>query len=121
MLANPGDFDDTLSYVSLPVLGDSADNSNSNPSPTSASYDANERRQRITSSRDSKTMGRNSAVAVFDKLAEFGVRRIIRLIVEEDPNLPPHTDVAIERAIRGRDSLDPDNRRKYPEIAVEIW
>lgn len=121
MLATPGGFEDTLSYVSLPVLGYTADNSNSSSSPASTSYDANERRQRVTSGHNDKTTGRNSAVAVFDKLAESGVRKIIRLVVEENSNSPPHTDVAIERAVRGQDSSDPDNSRKYPGIAVEIW
>lgn len=120
MLASPGGFEDTLSYVSLPVLAYSADNSDSSSSPTSGSYEANQRRQRGSGAHDKKTTGRNSVVAVLDKLAESGVRKIIRLVVEEDAGSPPHTDAAIERAVRGVDS-SADNRRIAPSIDVEIW
>jgi hypothetical protein len=120
MLAKSGGFEDTLSYVSLPVLSHSPDitaGSNSN----AKSYDANERWQRDTNADEDKLMGRNSAVAVFDRLADAGVRSILSLTVEEDPNSPPHTDGAIERAVRGEDSLNPGNKRQKPNIAVEAW
>lgn len=121
MLANPGRFEDTLSYVSLPVLTYTSDNSENSSSATSRSYDANQRRQRGNGEQEKNTTGRNSVVAVLDKLAESGVRKIIRLSVEEDSDSPPHTDAAIERAVRGVDSLVPDNKRNDPQIAVEIW
>lgn len=120
MLDKPGGFEDTLSYVSLPVLSYSSDSipgSNSN----AKSYDSNERRRRDTSGNEDKLMGRNSAVAVFDRLADAGVRSILSLTVEEDPKSPPHTDGSIERAVRGEDSLSPDNKRQGPSIAVEAW
>jgi hypothetical protein len=119
MLANPGGFEDTLSYVSLPVLSYTKDMTSSS-SQSSRNYDANERRQRSMSGYDDKTTGRNSAVAVLDKLAESGVRKVIRLIVEEDSK-SPHTDAAIERAIRGEDSMQREHGRKHPGIAVEVW
>lgn len=120
MLARPGGFEDTLSYVSLPVFAYAADISKSSSNPSSASYDANEGRQRGTRDDDGKTLVRNCAVSVLDKLAESEVRRIIRLIVDEDPS-SPHTDSAIERAVRGQDSLVAGDKREHPAIAVEIW
>ena len=117
MLASPGGFEDTLSYVILPVLAYTTDTLKKGSSPTSTSYDANVKRQRDN---HGNTTGRDSAVAVLDKLAESGVRKIIRLIVEEDPNSSPHSDAAIERAVRGRDSLVNDKGRDEA-IAVEIW
>lgn len=120
MLANPGGFEDTLSYVNLPVLGYTPD-SLAGSTVNAKSYDANERRPRDSGGNEDKLIGRNSVVAVFDKLAEVGVRNILRLIVEEDTKSPPHTDGAIERAVRGEDSLNPESKRKEPSIAVEIW
>ena len=123
MLANPGGFEDTLSYVSLPVLEYAADISESSSSPTSKSYGANEGHQRGTRSHVNNTLGRNSAIAVLDKLAESGVRKIIRLIVDEDPDSSPHTDAAIERAVRGEDSFISAYKRHNGAgaIYVEIW
>lgn len=121
MLASPGGFEDILSYVSLPVLAYAADNSDISSSQASESYDANQSRQRGSNSQQKRTMGRSSAVAVLDKLAECGVRKIIRLTVEEDLESPPHTDAAIERAVRGQDSLISENRRRHPRIEVETW
>lgn len=120
MLANPGGFEDTLSYVSLPVLSYTSDNSTGSSLGTK-SYDANERRQREAGVNEDKLMGRNSVVAVLDKLAQVGVRTILRLIVEEDTKSPPHTDSAIERAIYGEDSLFPENKRQEGRIDVEVW
>lgn len=111
MLNKPGGFEDTLSYVSLPVLGYT----------TEGSYGANDRRQRDAVGQDGQMTGRNSAVAVFDKLAEVGVRNVLQLIVEEDPKSPHHTDAAIERAISGGDSFLPDDKRQQPGFAVETW
>lgn len=57
---------------------------------------------------------------MLDKLAECGVRKVIRLIVEEDLK-SPHTDAAIERAVRGIDSMQPEYGREHPGVAVEVW
>ncbi|CAD6447047.1 d5aae933-2cf5-439c-9dc9-38faceb21ae3 [Sclerotinia trifoliorum] len=48
MLANPGGFEDTLSYVSLPVLSYTKDPMSSS-SQSSRNYDTNERRQHSVS------------------------------------------------------------------------
>lgn len=66
--------------------------------------------------------GRQSLVSVFDELYEAGVRRIIRLFV--DDMVPPHhSDAAIERAIAGRDSqgLEKPRRENGCRIMVETW
>lgn len=119
MLASPGGLGDTLSFVKLPVLGNTTEKlAESNSS--AKMYDANERRRRDSGGNENKMTGRSSVVAVFDKLAQAGVLRILRLIVEEDTQ-SPHTDSAIERAIRGFDSISPENRRKEGPLAVEIW
>lgn len=123
MLNQPGGFEDTLSYVSLPVLSYTSESPAGAVFNTTKPNNANERRQREPNGNEYKMLGRNSAVAVFDKLATVGVRNIIRLVVEEDPKSRPHTDCAIERAVRGWDSLNPENKRSEEKssIAVEIW
>lgn len=117
MLANPGGLEDTLSFVKLPVLTYTSD-TDSNSSANM--YDANEARQRDSVGNDKRMSGRNSVVAVFDELAEANVLRILRLVVEEDMQ-SPHTDSAIERAVRGMDSKFPEKKRKKGPIAVEVW
>lgn len=118
MLAKPGGFEDTLSYVSLPVLSYTSEPSTAVPGTRTKMYDANERRQRESSGHEDKMVGRNSVVPVFDKLAEVGVCNILHLIVEEDTKPPPHTDSAIERAVSGGGPL---SKRKEPSISVEVW
>lgn len=121
MLDKPGGergFEDTLSYVRLPVLSYTSDNP-IGPNPSSNANEANERRQRESGGQDNKLMGRNSVVTVFDKLAEVGVRSIVQLTVEEDQKSPPHSDSAIERAIRGEDSRNPENKRK--DRVQSLW
>lgn len=120
MLEKPGGFEDTLSYVKLPVLSYTAASSTGGSDSTTAIYAANKTRQR-DNDQEEKLMGRNSVVAVLDKLAQVGVRTILQLHVEEDSKTPPHTDAAIERAVRGQDSLIPTNKREKDGIAVETW
>jgi hypothetical protein len=120
MLAAPGGFEDTLSYVSLPVLSYTSDLT-TNSGLISKTYGANQGRQRDTDGHEEKTIGRNSVVVVFDKLAEIGVRHVLKLIVAEDVKSPPHTDAAIERAVTGRDPSAPHKMRQEGGIDIEIW
>lgn len=134
-LDKPGGLEDTLSYVNLPVLsytavkGDKLDSKSA-----TAIYSANDTRRRDRDTQQENQMEQTSIVAVFDKLAEVGVRSILPLQVEQDLELdnweplstystrsPPHTDTAIERAIRGQDSLMSSNTPKRHAIHIEIW
>ncbi|ROV88757.1 hypothetical protein VMCG_10053 [Cytospora schulzeri] len=119
MLASPGGFEDTLSYVCVPALSHIPEDI-ARSGPTSQTYTANQGRQRESDSQDEKPKGRDSAVICFDELARAGVRNILHLVVE-DMKSPPHTDAAIERAIRGEDSRVPKNRRREDGFEVEIW
>jgi hypothetical protein len=80
-------------------------------------------------------MGRNDLVRVFDKLSSCGVKRILRLQVD-DLEHPSHTDSAIEMALQGRESLPQQEREpnsssqnrasaardpSHPAILVETW
>lgn len=122
MLDKPGGFEDTLSYVNLPVLSyTAAKKTTGSGTSSTSSYAANQTRPRENDAQVDSMVGRNSAVAVFDKLAQVGVRTILHLHVEEDIKTPPHTDSSIERAIRGQDSLAPSNKREEDGIAIETW
>ncbi|KAL2181048.1 uncharacterized protein P884DRAFT_274879 [Thermothelomyces heterothallicus CBS 202.75] len=54
--------------------------------------------------RENANMGRSDLVSVFDKLSKRGVKRILRLQVD-DLAPPAHTDAAIELALKGIESL----------------
>lgn len=122
MLKKLGGFEDALSSVSLPMLSSTYDNI-AGSGPKAKPYDSNEHRRRDTGGQEDKSKGRSSAVAIFDKLAEVGVRNIVRLQVEEpqDTNSAPHTDSAIERALRGQDSMSPGSMKQERSISVEEW
>lgn len=116
-LSRAGGFEDALSYVNLPFLNHISDNSSASTKP----YNSNEGRQRITQDgpQENPKIGRTSLVSVFDKLAEKGISHILRLMVD-DMETPSHTDGAIERAIRGRDSFSLGTRRNTA-IEIETW
>lgn len=119
MLAEPGGFEDTLSYVCLPALSYTSDTT-AGSGLRAKTYSANQRRPRETEWKEEQPMGSISAVAVFDELAHAGVRNILQLVVE-DMKSPPHTDGAIERAIGGKDSMNPKSRRQEDGFYVEVW
>lgn len=115
-LSKAGGFEDTLSYVNLPALSHISDK----PGGSTKAYNPNEGRQRGShDSKDNPKLGRSSLVSVFDELAGKGVCNILRLHVE-DLDVPAHTDAAIERAIRGRDSFSLGSRRASA-IEIETW
>ncbi|PYI35213.1 hypothetical protein BP00DRAFT_454169 [Aspergillus indologenus CBS 114.80] len=62
--------------------------------------------------------GRDCLKAVFDRLHKVGVRRIIRLHVD-DMGDQPHMDSAIERAICGHDAFGIEDSRHGDPIIVE--
>lgn len=120
MLAQPGGFEDTLSYVRIPGLSyvqDTPDSLN----VTKDSYSSNMSRQRQSRLERSLPQGRKSLVPIFDKLVEVGVRKILTLDVY-DVESPSHTDGAIGRAINGiRQDFPDDKRGEESSIDVEIW
>ena len=117
-----GGFDDVLSYVRIPTIKMT---SPTQPIPKKEIRSYVKRAggtKQEPSLEENPTPGRQSLVSVFDKLYEAGVRRIIRLHVE-DMDTPHHTDTAIERAIAGRDyfGLETPRRETGGRIAVETW
>lgn len=117
-----GGFDKVLSYVRIPTTTLSTSASEA-PKKELKTY--NKRPGGVKQGPqfgENPHPGRQSLVSVFDELFEAGVRRIIRLYV--DDMIPPyHTDAAIERAIAGRDSLGLEKPRKENggRIMVETW
>ncbi|KAK0654991.1 hypothetical protein B0T16DRAFT_383971 [Cercophora newfieldiana] len=86
-------FEDALQYVAIPKIrieDPTSDKANSSSTRRSGK----------------EGTGRNDLVQVFTTLRQKGVRTIIRVVVD-DCFTPPHTDEAIEEALRGMD--------------VEIW
>jgi hypothetical protein len=119
-----GGFDKVLSYVRIPTTKLSA------PAPDAPKQGLKTYAKRLSSAKQEPVLGENpnpgrqSLVPVFDQLYEVGVRRIIRLYV--DDMVPPyHTDAAIERAIAGKDALGLEIPRKDKgnggRIIVETW
>ncbi|KAI1128619.1 hypothetical protein F5Y10DRAFT_172740 [Nemania abortiva] len=101
-LAKAGGFDSILSLVRLPVI--------SHTPPQQAekrlkTYAANQAKARSGSNlpnpASTLSTGRCGLAAVFDRLYQAGVRRIVRLEVY-DTETPYHTDDAIEDAFRSR-------------------
>jgi hypothetical protein len=117
-LSKAGGFEDTLSYVNLPALSHISDKTGT---PSAEPYNPNERRQRSAQEKNqgNSKPGRSSLISVFDKLAEKNVSNILRLHVD-DFDTPAHSDAAIERAIRGRDSFSIESRRNGA-IDIETW
>ncbi|KAJ5370377.1 uncharacterized protein N7496_006469 [Penicillium cataractarum] len=117
-----GGFDKILSYVRIPTTKMSA------PAQQAPKKELKSYVKRTAGTvqgpifGENPNPGRQSLVSVFDELYEAGVRRIIRLYV--DDMVPPHhSDAAIERAISGRDSLGLEKPRKETgcRIMVETW
>ncbi|OAG40477.1 hypothetical protein AYO21_05377 [Fonsecaea monophora] len=101
-------FEDTLSYVNIPALSHVQDK-------------ASTPKQDGGSQQENPCLGHSSLVSVFDKLVSVDVRNILRLHVEDrDPDVPAHTDAAIERAILGQEFFGSGNTRKEA-IKVELW
>ncbi|OJI90159.1 hypothetical protein ASPTUDRAFT_52063 [Aspergillus tubingensis CBS 134.48] len=68
---------------------------------------ANESRWSHSASDSKKALvRRDPLISVFDELAVAGVRRILRLQVEDNSDVLAHSDTAIERAIKGPNSRD---------------
>ncbi|EGU74738.1 hypothetical protein FOXB_14754 [Fusarium oxysporum f. sp. conglutinans Fo5176] len=117
-LSDAGGFDDTLSYVSLPYFTDCHDKDQARKD-TRRAPGANESRPRTGIAKEGSSTSCDKLVELFDTLVSAGVRRIIRLEVEERADCP-HEDAAIERSIRGNDYFSLLKSR--PEsIVVEYW
>lgn len=116
-----GGFENTLSYVNLPILSTIHEKSSASKADKldGRGYNSNEKRQRRGASQENPTLGRSALISVFDKLVSVNVRKILRLHVDDRGTLP-HTDAAIERAIRGRDSFSLGHTRNE-SIEVEHW
>ena len=117
-LSKAGGFEDTLSYVYLPVLSSVYEKADASRFD-GRRYGANERRQRGRTANENQATGRSALISVFDKLASVNVRTILRLHVDDRDNLS-HSDAAIERAVRGRDFFSLGHSRNEP-IHVEHW
>lgn len=121
-----GGFGSTLSYVSLPSLQQMPAQGSETPKAEKKSYPANHRlalKNKTQQKQENPKLGRDSLVKVFDKLQrDGGVRKILRLYVEDREESPPHSDAAIERAVRGMESIHTMSAPTGREpIAVEEW
>ncbi|KAJ2902817.1 hypothetical protein MKZ38_000098 [Zalerion maritima] len=114
-LAVVSKFDDTLSYVSIPSFPFVP----VKETPAPKRYTANQSSRRENAAKPPK--GRQSLVPMFDKLHSLGVKKILRLQVD-DTEYPAHTDEAIEKALTGsvRDPLAGDNPIRRL-IDIEAW
>ena len=124
-----GGFSETLAYVYIPSLHITG---NEGAEKQEKSYGA--KRGPAGQVLENPKMGRNDLVKVFDKLSSCGVKRILRLQVD-DLEHPSHTDSAIEMALQGRESFPSQEREpfpshnrtpsvrdpSYPAILVETW
>ncbi|KAL9473840.1 hypothetical protein ACSS6W_008220 [Trichoderma asperelloides] len=117
-LSNAGGFEDTLSYVNLPILMTIHEKASGSKSDNRG-YNSNEKRQRGGAHQENPKLGRSALISVFDKLVSVNIRHILRLHVDDREGLP-HTDAAIERAIRGLDSFSLGNTRREA-IKIESW
>lgn len=111
-----GGFEDTLSYVRIPPL---ASETQSIPQKQRQNV-ANEKRPLKSGSVGEDPKGRNTLFEVFDALVEVGVRKILRLHVEDNVDEWAHTDSAIERAIKGSYRLSTE-RPRSDALEVEEW
>lgn len=117
-LSNAGGFEDTLSYVDLPILMTIHEKASGSKSDNRG-YNSNEKRQRGGAHQENPKLGRSALIIVFDKLVSVNIRHIPRLHVDDREGLP-HTDAAIERAIRGLNSFSLGNTRREA-IKIEPW
>ncbi|KAL4876220.1 hypothetical protein BJY04DRAFT_223305 [Aspergillus karnatakaensis] len=113
-----GGFEDILSYVKIPQLVLEAQGI---PRSQQRPNVANEKRHMRRNVIDKEGQGRDSLVKVFDKLAEVKVRKIIRLQVEDNGDEWPHTDTAIERAIKGQSHYWDEFTRTGLDIKEWDW
>lgn len=117
-----GGFGDTLAYVYLPIVQHSQDSELSTAKPANKkSYTMNKsvaRQNNALAAAENPKVGRTSLVRVFDKLYEAGVKRILRLQVDDWESLS-HTDAALEMAVHGSDRLPTGAGRG--EISIETW
>ncbi|KAL7814959.1 hypothetical protein V8C44DRAFT_363359 [Trichoderma aethiopicum] len=119
-LSNAGGFEDTLSYVSIPILSTLHDEATAfELGDKMDDADGKEPPGRLSEEGSKSGLGRSALISIFDKLASVNVRRIIRLHVD-DRDAVPHTDSAIEQAIRGCDSSSPSRDMKRA-IRVDEW
>ncbi|KAK4209225.1 intracellular serine protease [Rhypophila decipiens] len=88
-------FEDALQYVAIPKIRIEDDNTGDKSNISSS-----RRSGRGQSYKDGS--GRHDLVQVFTTLRQKGVRTVIRAMVD-DSFTPPHTDEAIEEALRGMD------------------
>ncbi|KAM0520616.1 hypothetical protein ACHAPE_003013 [Trichoderma viride] len=117
-LSKAGGSEDTLSYVNLPTLMTTHEKAAVSVSEHKV-YSSNEKRPRGGAHQENPKIGRSTLISVFDKLASVGIRHILRLHVDDREGVP-HTDAAIERAIRGADSFSLGKTREKA-IKVESW
>lgn len=113
-LSRAGGFEDTLSYVRIPVL------SVSNNKPRALQSDIRGHTRNSSHEIEGNRMERMDLVRVFDKLASENVRRILGLFIED--GVSSHSDAAIERAIQGRCSIEIDgDSTRAVALEVECW
>lgn len=113
-----GGFGETLAYVYLPIVSHTPQIETVD-STKPKMYGSNEGKLRQKKpKKENPSQGRTALVSVFTKLYDEGVRNILRLHVE-DREPPHHTDVAIETALRGSDSISGVTARDA--ISVETW
>ncbi|KAI1122463.1 hypothetical protein F5Y10DRAFT_271025 [Nemania abortiva] len=102
------DFDDIIAYVTIPKLGEredeSQDRENLKVSP-------------LTDKPQKRIAPKEAVTAVFQLLRESGVKKIMRVVVE-DPGNPPYDDDTIQAALSGFDIDDWD--WKTQDVCVEI-
>lgn len=119
-LTHAGGFEDTLSYVRIPQLSEP----DGLPEPVIRANLANESRGSHSASDSKKALvRRDPLISVFDELAVAGVRRILRLQVEDNSDVLAHSDTAIERAIKGPDSRDEpaSTSTRTEPLNIETW
>ncbi|OJJ43666.1 hypothetical protein ASPZODRAFT_154494 [Penicilliopsis zonata CBS 506.65] len=110
-LGKAGGFEDTLSYVKIPLLSEPYWLPEQMIKANGANAANDKRPRKSTPGQDKSLLGRNALVAIFDELAAANVRTILRLQVEDNGDELAHSDTAIERAIKGRD---------LPDISIDV-
>lgn len=114
-LSKAGGFEDTLSYIRIPVLKVTKMKAKIPQS------DRNEHTKDFPLQHEDHPTERTDLIKVFDKLASKNVRRILSLFVEDGGGFS-HSDAAIERAIRGKCSIAIEGDSERPSaLEVEYW